>query len=414
MSHNVDYDEWIAQGYRNDAKDAEGEAEDLLRTGEEDAAADKFEEAAGALREYEEYTGNSRSDDIERLEQKAHGIRGPTPTSASSGDESDSTHETDFGEESEKLRSRAESLIETSNVDWNDIGGHEETKEQICHEIGLGAVSGLPKAIKPSGRILLFGPPGTGKTLLASAVANGTDTTFFNVKFGAILSKWHGESSQLISTLFAAAREHAPAVVFIDEIDALTQARDGSSDDSSRRVLNALLTELDGVRKTDNEFLMVIGSSNRPMDLDDAVVRRFDTRIHVPLPDIDSATEIVRIHTINGGVDFDGSPRSYARRETDVAASIPRTIAGACVRRGFTGSDIESLCKTAVSEMTHEMNPDLADYARTGLDALEAEAVTLRPLQPDDVRTAFDSVSTSIPKSSVREYEQWAQEYGSK
>jgi len=141
MSHNVDYDEWIAQGYRNDAKDAEGEAEDLLRTGEEDAAADKFEEAAGALREYEEYTGNSRSDDIERLEQKAHGIRGPTPTSASSGDESDSTHETDFGEESEKLRSRAESLIETSNVDWNDIGGHEETKEQICHEIGLGAVS---------------------------------------------------------------------------------------------------------------------------------------------------------------------------------------------------------------------------------------------------------------------------------
>lgn len=413
MSSNADYDEWIAQGYRDDADDAEEEAEDLLRAGNEDAAADKFEEAAGVLREYEEYTGNSRSDDIERLEQRAHEIRDSTPRSASSGKGSDSTDETDFDEENEQLRSRVESLIETTNVDWDDIGGLEETKEQICHEIGLGAISGLPKAIKPSDRILLFGSPGTGKTLLASAVANGTDTTFFNVKLGAILSKWHGESSQLVSMLFAVAREHAPAVVFIDEIDALTQARSSSSDDSSRRVLNSLLTELDGVSKTSDEFLMVIGSSNRPMDLDDAVVRRFDTRIHVPLPDIDSATEIVRIHTINGGVDFDGSPRDYAQRETDVAASIPRTIASACVRRGFTGSDIESLCKTAVSEMTHEMNPDLADYARTGLDALDEETVTLRPLQPDDVRTAFDSVSASIPESSVREYEQWAQEYGS-
>lgn len=413
MTNNSDYDKWIAQDYRDDAEKKEKEAEEFLRAGDEAAAADKFEAAADALREYEEYTGNSRSDDIKEYEQRARELRGTSADSDGSGEGSDSPLGTDFGEESDQLRSRVESLIETTDVDWDDIGGFEETKEQICHEIGLGAASGLPEAVNASDRVLLFGPPGTGKTLLASAVANGTDTTFFNVKLGAILSKWHGESSQLVSTLFAVARENSPAVVFIDEIDALTQARSDSSDDSSRRVLNSLLTELDGVNKTDDEFLMVIGSSNRPMDLDDAVVRRFDPRIHVPLPDIDSATEIVRIHTINGGVDFDGSPHDYAQRETDVAASIPRTIASACVRRGFTGSDIESLCKTAVSEMTHEMNPDLADYARTGLDALDEETVTLRPLQPDDVRTAFDSVSASIPESSVREYEQWAQEYGS-
>jgi SpoVK/Ycf46/Vps4 family AAA+-type ATPase len=412
MSSNSDYDQWIAQGYRDDAEAAEDDAEEYVQAGEEAAAADKFEEAASHLKEYEEYTGKSRSSEIERLEHRANQLRNSSPKGDNASESGDSGA-VEFGEESEALRSRVESFITTTDVGWEDIGGLEETKEQICHNIGLGATSGLPGAVQPSDRLLLFGVPGTGKTLLASAVANGTDTTFFNVKLGGLLSKWHGESSQLVSTLFAVARERTPAVVFIDEIDALTQARGGSSDSSSRRVLNSLLAELDGISKNSEEFLMVIGSSNRPMDLDDAVVRRFDSRIHVPLPDIDSASKIVRIHTVEGGVEFTGEPSEYAPHSQDVARSIPRTIGQACVRRGFSGSDIESLCRTAVSTMVHEQNPDLGEYARNGLDGLKNVDVSLRPLQPADVQEAFETVSASVPESSVREIEQWAAEYGS-
>lgn len=209
------------------------------------------------------------------------------------------------------------------------------------------------------------------------------------------------------------AREQTPAVVSVDEIDALTQARGGSSDSSSRRVLNSLLAELDGVSKNNEEFLMVIGSSNRPMDLDDAVVRRFDSRIHVPLPDINSASKIARIHTVEGGVGFTGESSEYAPHSQDVARNIPRTIGQGCVRRGFSGNDIESLCRTVVSTMVHEQNPDLGEYARNGLDGLKNVDVSLRPLQPADVQEAFETVSASVPESSVREIEQWAAEYGS-
>lgn len=136
-------------------------------------------------------------------------------------------------------------------------------------------------------------------------------------------------------------------------------------------MLNSRLAELDGVSKNNDEFLMIIGSSNRPMDLDDAVVRRFDSRIHVPLPDINSASKIVRIHTVEEGVEFTGESSEYAPHSQDVARSIPRTIGQACVRRGFSGSDIESLCRTAVSMMVHEQNPDLGEYARNGFDGLK-------------------------------------------
>ncbi|WP_135365934.1 AAA family ATPase [Halosimplex halophilum] len=410
MSTNgSDYDRWVAQGYRDDAEAAEAAAEDHLDADEPAAAAAEFERAADCLRAYEDYTGNSRSDEIDRLRRRAAAARPQSSDDGGAG----SGGEAASGADSDRLRRRVESFETTTGVDWEDIGGLEETKERICHEIGLGAAAGLPEAVQPSDRLLLFGPPGTGKTLLASAVASGTETTFFNVELGGILSKWHGESSQLVSTLFDVAREHTPAVVFVDEIDALTQSRGDGSDSASRRVLNSLLTELDGIGGDADGFLMVVGSSNRPMDLDDAVVRRFDTRIYVPLPDVDGAAEIVRIHTVDGGVEFEGTPAAYAFGRTDPADSVEHTLAGACVERGFTGSDIETLCRTAISEMVRERNPELAERARDDLGARDDGSVDLRPLRPDDFRVAFDTVSASVPESTVRECRSWAEEFGS-
>ena len=410
MSINTeDYDKYIAQGYLDNKDDAESDANAHLDDGNKEAAAGKFEEAASYLKEYEEYTGKSRSSEISRLENRAADIRQDLKNSQQKKD----SNNNEFGDATADLRQRVEAFKTSSGVGWEDIGGLEETKDSICHEIGLGAADGLPEAAQPSDRVLLFGPPGTGKTLLASAIANGTDTTFFNVKIGGILSKWQGESSQLVSTLFAVAREQTPAVIFIDEIDALTQSRGGSSDSATRNVLNSLLTELDGIDKNNDDFLMVIGSSNRPMDLDNAVVRRFDTRIHVPLPDIETATEIVRIHTEQGGVEFAGHPSEYTHQRGNEPDNIVQAIGENCVQRGFTGSDIESLCNKAVSEMIHEQNPQLAEKARSGLDDVEQSEINLRPLQPKDIRSAFNRVSASVPESSVKEYEKWADKFGS-
>jgi len=408
-ANDPDYDRWVAQGYRDDAEAAEAAAEDHLDADEPAAAAAEFERAADHLREYEAYTGNARSAEVDRLRRRAAAVR--PASAAESGDGSGGTGAT--GDDADRLRRRVESFETTTAVDWDDIGGLEDTKERICHEIGLGAAAGLPEAVQPSDRLLLFGPPGTGKTLLASAVANGTETTFFNVELGGVLSKWHGESSRLVSALFDVAREHTPAVVFVDEIDALTQSRGGGSDSASRRVLNSLLTELDGIGGDDEEFLMVVGSSNRPMDLDDAVVRRFDTRIYVPLPDVDGAAEIVRIHTVDGGVAFEGPPAAYALGRTDPEDSIERTLGAACVERGFTGSDVGALCRTAISEMVREQNPELAERARDGPGGPDDANVELRPLRPADFRVAFDGVSASVPESTVRECRSWAEEFGS-
>lgn len=411
MSVNTsNYDKFIAQGHIDNKEDAEADAKNHLDDAHKEAAADKFEEAANHLKEYEEYTGKSKSREINRLKNRAAELRQDLKNEQQDGNPDN----VEFGDATADLRQRVEAFKSSSGVGWEDIGGLEETKNRICHEIGLGAADGLPEAAQPSDGVLLFGPPGTGKTLLASAIANGTDTTFFNVKIGGILSKWQGESSQLVSTLFAVAREHTPAVIFIDEIDALTQARGGSSDSANRKVLDSLLTELDGIEKNNDDFLMVIGSTNRPMDLDNAVVRRFDTRIHVPLPDIETAAKIVRIHTEQGGVEFTGHPEAYTNQEGNVPESIAHAIAEKCVQRGFTGSDIESLCNKAVSGMIHEQNPQLAEKARSGLDDVEQSEINLRPIKPKDIRSAFSSVSASVPESSVREYEEWADKFGTK
>jgi SpoVK/Ycf46/Vps4 family AAA+-type ATPase len=400
--NNNHYDPYVAQSYRDDAQAAEEDADHLADEGQRLEAARHYEEAADAYEEYQAYTGKDRSDRIEALRTAAEQMR---------ADESDDSGGGMSATGSDGLRSRVESFITTTDVAWSDIGGLEDTKEQISHEIGLGSISGLPDAVQASDRFMLFGPPGTGKTLLASAISNEMDTTFFNVKLGGLLSKWHGESSELISLLFEVARARSPSVLFFDEIDALTQSRSGSGG-VSQRVLNALLSELDGLAKDADEFLMVIGSTNRPMDIDDAVIRRFPTRIHVPLPDADAAAEIVRIHTINGDITFDGDPSAFDPDTARGYESVPAAIGQACVRRQFTGSDIEALCQRAISEMIRAENPDLSEQARESLDELNEDSVSIRPLGPDDIHGAFSDITASLSDTSIEAYEAWAEKYG--
>ncbi len=137
-------------------------------------------------------------------------------------------------------------LISKSRITWDEIGGLDNVKLLMMETVVISALR-KPAAIQPWKGILLFGPPGTGKTLLASAAAGSLNATFFNVKASSVLSKYFGESSKIISALYEVARERAPSIVFLDEIDALTTRRSNDTSEATRRMLSTLLTELEGV-----------------------------------------------------------------------------------------------------------------------------------------------------------------------
>lgn len=225
--------------------------------------------------------------------------------------------------------------IETPTVTWDQIGGLETVK-YILQESVEGALL-YPelyrqmRAISPRG-ILLWGPPGTGKTLLAKAVAAQARANFIAVSGAELHSRWVGESEQAVRDLFTRARQAAPCVIFIDEIDTLIPARGGNKGDSgvSDRVVGQLLTEMDGVQSCDN--VLIIAATNRPDILDPALLRagRLDLQLKVDLPDITSRFEILRVHNRD---------RPLAE-DVNLAAWAVRT-------EGWNGAELALLCNQA-------------------------------------------------------------------
>ncbi|PLJ77267.1 MAG: AAA family ATPase, partial [Thermofilum sp. NZ13] len=192
--------------------------------------------------------------------------------------------------------------VEVPNVRWDDIGGLEDVKQQLREAVEwpLKYPESFERlGIDPPKGILLYGPPGTGKTLLAKAVATESEANFVSIKGPEIFSKWVGESERAIREIFRKARQAAPCVIFIDEIDALAPMRGLVSSDSgvTERVVSQLLTEMDGLERL--EGVVVIAATNRPDIIDPALLRpgRFDRLVYVPPPDEKARLEIFKVHT---------------------------------------------------------------------------------------------------------------------
>ncbi len=227
-----------------------------------------------------------------------------------------------------------EVFVEVPNVTWEDIGGLDEIKDEMRRTIEwplkYRELYAVMKAKAPKG-VLLYGPPGTGKTLIAKAVAHESESNFISIKGPEVLSKWVGESEKAVREIFRKARQAAPCVIFIDEIDSITPIRGMTTDSGvTERVISQLLTEIDGLEEL--RGVTVIAATNRPDMVDPALLRpgRFDRLIKVGPPNFEGRKEIFKIHLrdvpLSDDVDFDALARES---------------------EGFSGADIESVCSEA-------------------------------------------------------------------
>ena len=226
-----------------------------------------------------------------------------------------------------------EVLIKKPHVKWTDIGGLDNAKEKLRELVELPLIRPdlyAKAGIKPSKGVLLTGPPGTGKTLLGKAVANEANANFISVKGPELVSKWVGESEKHVREIFKRARQVAPCIIFFDEFDSITKMRGISISDSTEKIVNQLLTELDGIEEL--EKVMIIAATNRKDLIDPALLRpgRIDSIVELEIPDEKTRKEIFKVHTKKMPLEKNVNINDYVKKTNE-----------------WTGADIEAGCRNA-------------------------------------------------------------------
>jgi len=272
----------------------------------------------------------------------------------------------DFRDALKEVRPSAlrEVLVQIPNVTWDDVGGLESLKEELLESVEwpLKHKEAFEHTgVTPPKGILLHGPPGTGKTLIAKAVAHTTESNFISIKGPELLSKWVGESEKGVREVFRKARQAAPCIIFLDEIDAIAPARSSGSSDShvTERVVSQILTEIDGLEELHN--VLVIGATNRVDIVDTALLRpgRFDRIIEVPLPDSKGRENIFKIHI----------KKKPLAEDVNLTKLVEMT-------EGFSGAEIEGVCSraaiTAIKRYVNNKEKSVKSIKITQEDLLHA------------------------------------------
>ncbi|TNN20852.1 Katanin p60 ATPase-containing subunit A-like 1 isoform 2 [Schistosoma japonicum] len=286
------------------------------------------------------------------------------------------------------------------NVRWDDIAALDDAKRLLQEAVVLPMViPGFFKGIRrPWKGVLMVGPPGTGKTLLAKAVATECGTTFFNVSSSSLTSKWRGESEKLVRLLFDMARFYAPSTIFMDEIDSICSRRGGESEhESSRRVKSELLVQMDGVTgatgqdEDPTKSVMVLAATNFPWDIDEALRRRLEKRVYIPLPNVTARKILLQINLkevpLAEDVDLD-----------NIAEQLD----------GYSGADITNVCRDASMMSMRRAIEGLSVEQIKGLNT----ATLNQPTLMSDFEEAIGRVCRSVSASDVERYEKWMTEFG--
>ncbi len=247
------------------------------------------------------------------------------------------------------IAEKGETLRGVPQVTYEDIGGiRDEIKKvremielplrhpEIFEKLGIEAPKG----------VMLYGPPGTGKTLLAKAVANESNAHFISISGPEIMSKFYGESEARLREIFKEAREKAPSIIFVDEIDSIAPKREEVTGEVERRVVSQMLSLMDGLEARGK--VIVISATNRPNAIDPALRRpgRFDREIEIKVPDKKGRHEILQIHTRNMPLMSEG----------DGTVNIDKISS---VSHGYVGADLEYLCKEAAMKCLRRLLPEL-------------------------------------------------------
>ena len=314
----------------------------------------------------------------------------------SDDEKADDKKDSKLSKQDAEFRSRLEADIisEAPDVSFRDVQGLANVKLALYETIILPALrpelfTGLRT---PTGGLLLFGPPGNGKTMIAKCVAAECESTFFSISASSITSKFVGDAERIMRTLFNLAREKAPSIIFIDEIDSMLTARGGKNEaESSRRIKTEFLIQFDGVKKASESAkrILVIGATNLPDQLDEAVLRRFGKRIMVPLPDADTRKGILRL--------------LMSKQKTDLSDGEYEDVIKKSA--GYSCSDLATLCKDAA------MGPIRALGAKILEIKNQADMPAIKKCHFDG---ALANVRPSLTEQSLNYFNDWNDKFGSK
>ncbi|KAK1442263.1 AAA domain-containing protein [Babesia gibsoni] len=309
--------------------------------------------------------------------------------------------------------------VQRPKVKWSDIAGLDAAKESLQEAVLLPIrfPNLFTGALKPWRGILLYGPPGTGKTYLAQACATEIEATFISISSSDVMSKWQGESEKFIKSLFQVARERKPCVIFIDEIDSMCSSRNEGDNDSTRRVKTEFLVQMQGISDA-AEGVLVLAATNLPWALDSAIIRRFERRIYIPLPDLTARKVLLNICLKDCNNELSDADLEEIARLTE----------------GYSGSDLNVMVRDArmqplrqCMEATHfkqvtsnsetyfvPCSPSDMDKTKRECNvmSIEPKKLLLPSLTRSDFLSILNKSKPSVAQADIAEYDNWTQKYG--
>ena len=374
-------------------------ARKAVEAGELAKAAVAYAQAAKLMKQYAGSTASAeikkkRLADAERLADYAEQLRkGKLPGTPADVPAPAGTDERDVQTEDDGYLENARGLIKQAKVSWDDIAGLDDIKGFVKESYALAMARrpegmGLPRAAN----LLLYGPPGTGKTLIAAAISKGLEATFFSCKVSDMLSKYFGESTKLIDAVFDLAERMSPSVIFLDDFESVVPSRDSDSSGAERRVLTELLTCMDGFEsKSSDKLVLVVAATNKPWLIDQAILSRFGKLAYVALPNDAARKRIFELLLLEKGYKLAGSPAEFAQRTG-----------------GYSGRELEQICKELVRLMISRANPNLTDVAEQGRKALQNYTLKSEPIGVVDLESTLAHMRPMTSQDDLARYNTWA------